>query len=181
MIKIGIIGPPGSGKTTLAAEIFVILKKENFHVEVVPELIKYKVYQGLNFKRHGFDTVNTWEQLELEEKVKKGQFDFLICEAPVCNGYFYASFYRKGEESLILRKIAEENINNYDIIIKVKHEEKSKYTQSGRKESFQKSLELSSYIYKEFESLKYNGLVIEYNRTNIKNILRNIKRLWRAL
>lgn len=179
MKKIAIIGSPGSGKTTLAAGLFYHLKMMAEHVEMVPELIKYKVYKNINFELEGFDILNTLEQKEFEEIFEsenaKNQIDFIICEAPLCNGYFYSSFYQKQLEFPILKKIAESKINTYDLMIFVERSPEAEYVSFGRKESFEQARKLEIHITEHLKELGYNKPIIRVNQaTPIKDILNMI-------
>lgn len=178
-MKIGIIGSPGSGKTTLATGLFFHLKKMGKTIELVPELIKYKVYQGQDFSRTGFDIANNLEQRSFEEIFTKTipPIDFIICEAPLCNGYFYASFYNKTDEATILKKIAKETINSYDLIITlpIVIVNKDDYQQHGRKEDFNESIRLNDFIFDEFKKLGYKNKIIKVDsRDDILKIIANI-------
>ena len=167
-MKIGIIGPPGAGKTTLAAGLFYHLKKMDKKIELVPELIKYKVYQQQDFTRTGFDIQNNLEQRAFEENFEKASppLDFIICEAPLCNGYFYASYYNKEDEAKILKKIAKDTINSYDLIIhlSISLNSEKDYQSHGRKENYQQSLELNNYIFDEFKKLSFKNSIISVER-----------------
>lgn len=180
-MKIGVIGSPGSGKTTLCSGLFYKLKTEGVNVEIVPELIKYKVYQGENFLEDGFDIKNTLEQKSFEnifDKAKKnGKIDVIICESPLCNGYFYSSFYNKKLEKKILKKIALESINNYDVILFVKSLTYSRYIEFGRKETKSQAKKLEEYIKKEIKNLNFKNKIYEVTQqTNIDEILSLIKK-----
>lgn len=179
MMKIAIIGSPGSGKTTLSAGLFYNLKCLGEHVEMVPELIKYKVYKDINFEVEGFDILNTLEQKEFEELFEtdsaKKQIDYVICEAPLCNGYFYSSFYDKQLEFPILKKIAESKINTYDIMLFVERIPENEYVTFGRKESFEQARILEEHIQNKLLELKYTHKIIRVNqKTPIKEILEKI-------
>lgn len=166
MKKIGIIGGPGVGKTTLSAGIFYQLKTAGYNVELAPELIKYKVYQGADFSKPGFDILNTLEQMKLEEAIEQSDkhghsLEFLICEAPLCNGYFYASFYNKINECQVLKQIAVEKIKTYDLLIFVRKMRHQKYVQIGRKESASEAEKLEEHIRQELKAINCSVLIIE--------------------
>lgn len=161
-MKIGIIGPPGSGKTTICFGLYYYLRCMGHKVEFVPELVKYKVYNGEDFNVDGFDIANNLEQRKFEEQFAKASLDFLICEAPSCNSYFYASFYEKEDEANILKKIAKKTINNYDVILKLHFSStKDTYEQFGRKENYEQSKSLNDHIFSEFGKLGFKNTIID--------------------
>lgn len=180
LFKIGICGSPGSGKTTLSSGLFYFLKVMGVHVELVPELIKYKVYKNINFELEGFDILNTVEQKEFEEVFEKAknQIDVIICEAPLCNGYFYSSFYNKSLEFPILKKIAESKINSYDVMLFVERVPETEYVTFGRKESFDQARQLENHINNKLQELNYNKPVIKVTqKTPIEEILKKIQEI----
>lgn len=174
-MKIAIIGPPGAGKTTFTWKLCHLLKVEQKHVELVPEMIKYKVHKGLDLSQTGFDIQNTLEQKEMEEGLNKANppLDYIVCEAPLCNGYFYSSFYQKAEAS-VLKKIALEQINEYDLIIKLPPSEKSSYVGLGRKEDYEKALALDKHILKEFKKLNYKNHFMTVSRDGAIEVIKKI-------
>jgi hypothetical protein len=178
-MKIAVIGAPGSGKTTLSAGLFYKLKVLGMHVELVPELIKYKVYRGDQFTDDGFDIQNTLEQKAFESTFDKakaqGVLQFVICEAPLCNGYFYSSFYGKHLETAVLKKIAIDSINDYDAILFVKRHDDSSYVNFGRKESLAQAIDLQTHIENKMKELEYkNRVLVAYQHTPLDEIISDL-------
>ena len=178
-MKVAVIGAPGSGKTTLSTGIFYNLKLLGKNVEIVPELIKYKVYKGESFSQDGFDVTNTIEQKNFEtifdHAQKQGQLSYVICEAPLCNGFFYSSFYKKKLEESILRKIAVDSINSYDVILFVEMLDEAQFVEFGRKENRERARALEIHIKDEFSRLGYkNKLQFVNQRTGMEEILKII-------
>lgn len=175
-MKIGIIGSPGAGKTTLTSGLFYFLKIRRINVEKVPELIKYKVYEGADFSAPGFDILNTLEQKKFEEifikENKRHKIDVIICEAPICNGYFYSSFYDKVLEHPILEKIAKDHINTYDVLLFLERKEKDEYVSFGRKESLSEAKKLEKHIKDKITDLGFkNKLILINQKTSINEVI----------
>ena len=177
-IKIGIIGSSGAGKTTLMKDLFVQFKKAGYPTEEVVELIKIKLFKGEDFSKKGFDITNTYEQSLYEEALSNNKdLKIVLCEAPLCNGYFYASFYNKLEEALVLKNIANESINSYDILLKLPLGDKASFENIGRKETYTKSLNIQDHIFKEISNLNYNGPILDIDpekKDDIQSIMKSI-------
>jgi len=176
MKKIALIGAPSSGKTTIMSGLFYHFKMLEKKVEIVPELIKYKVYEDIKFGEEGFDIQNSLEQAKLEKIISNAKgIDLVICESPLCNGYFYSSFYKKKYEAPLLKKIAQNYINGYDLIIFVEHLNDGKFESFGRKESQETSLKIENHIRKELKKLNFKNSMIYVNKkTNIYKIINQI-------
>ena len=111
---------------------------------------------------------------QFEEIFEKGPMDFVICESPLCNGFFYSSFYEKMEQA-VLEKIAHEKINSYEVVIQVHHPEDTDYQQFGRLETKEKSFLLEQHIYKVFENLNFKNKVLHYKiGDDIRSIIEDL-------
>ena len=167
-MKIAIVGPPGSGKTTFCWGLGFLLKKLGKKVELLPEMIKFEVYKGADFSKDGFDIRKTLAQRDIEEGVLKSKvhFDYVICEAPLCNGFFYSLYYKKEEETEFLKKIAKKYISTYDVILRMPIGKKEDYQSFGRNESFEETMLLDQLITSEINKLKYKGKIITIKDRN---------------
>lgn len=88
---VNIFGGPGTGKSTLAAELFVTMKKSNHNVEIVTEVAKDFVWEGKStaFIAQPYITIKQFYNLaRLKNKV-----DYVITDAPILLGCVYADKY----------------------------------------------------------------------------------------
>ena len=92
MIKIGLIGAPGCGKSTLAAFVFAMLKDLGIDGELVNEYIREYVNRHKRVPSITFQSVIYERQLEKEKIVPK-QLDFFITDSPHILSYIFASLY----------------------------------------------------------------------------------------
>jgi len=180
MKKIAFIGSAGVGKSTIAYGLFHHLKVKGFKTELVPELIKIKVYKKENFSRIGFDIQNTLEQEDLENAFNQhgNVLDYLICESPLVNGFFYSTYYRKYHEVGALKEIANKYVKSYDYIYFVTAGEMNKkdFDSIGRKGTFEETLGVESHIMQTLDDLGISKSHVKIiNRTvNISDIVRDI-------
>jgi hypothetical protein len=94
-------GGPGVGKSMLAAEVFAELKKTGHNAEIVQEVVKERVYEGL--KMGVWDSVWTFgKQLKRELRALEGGVDIIVSDSPLLLQCFYAPLHGcPSSESLI--------------------------------------------------------------------------------
>jgi nicotinamide riboside kinase len=122
-VKIAFIGAAGSGKTTLATEVYVQLKKAGKNAEMVHEWIRYDIQQ------HGamtsiWEQYRTWQhQKELEDAIP-AEVEYVIVDGSLLLQYFYAVLYANPAEPrqrLVLQDmykylLDDLYLNRYDMI-----------------------------------------------------------------
>lgn len=92
MIKIGLIGAPGCGKSTLAAYVFAMLKDRGIDGELVNEYIREHVNKHKRVPSITFQSVVYERQVE-KEKIVPPHLDFFITDSPHILSYIFASLY----------------------------------------------------------------------------------------
>jgi hypothetical protein len=89
---INIYAAPGSGKSTVAAEIFVQLKKaQGLSVELVTEVAKDFVWEGREKTLENQPYVDMKQYRNL--KRLQGKVDFVVTDSPILKGIIYAARY----------------------------------------------------------------------------------------
>lgn len=97
MIKIGLLGAPGCGKSTLAAYVFAMLKDEGIDGELVTEYIREHINRHKKVPSITFQSVVYERQVE-KEKILPKDMDFFVTDSPHILSYVYASIYVNYED-----------------------------------------------------------------------------------
>lgn len=132
-LVVNLFGGPGVGKSTLAAEVFVALKKAGLQVELIQEYIKAWAWDG--------KAVGTFDQLYILAKQLKletrlyGKVDIVITDSPLLFSPIYEKFFSGGTSmseaaALSVLRAAEENgvmHLNYILPRNVPYDERGRY------------------------------------------------------
>ena len=109
---INLYGGPGTGKSTVAAELFVLCKKAGYNVELIPEYAKSMVYE----KR--FNILDD-DQLYILAKQHRSIYrlldqpmDYVVVDSPIVNSAAYNQHKNLNQD--ILNLLVRELNNKYD-------------------------------------------------------------------
>jgi len=114
--KIAFIGTHGTGKTTLAHELVVKLKKKGKHVEFLPEIVRecpFPVNEKATKKAQLWILfTQIIREFEKEEKA-----DFLVCDRSILDPYVY--YVRKFGRLKFIEHLVKKHLKTYNLLIKV--------------------------------------------------------------
>ena len=174
-VIINILGGPGVGKTTIANELFVNLKKMGKDVEVVSEFAKELVWEKRN---EAFDD-RLYMHGEQNHRLMmmNGELDYIITDSPLILTAIYNDYYLKDkfpkEYNDMINNVTIQTFklyNNKTYLIKRNVE----YENNGRRESEKQANDIDEKI---ISYLKENNIeYITLDRENaIETILKEIE------
>ena len=145
MIRIGLMGGPGSGKSTQCAHFFSKLKEQSIPIEQVQEWVREAINKGK------LPPDNPWVQFWIyrEQKDKEDyiptEIKFMVTDSPTILSYVYALLYAKRPtDNFLIIKMYEYfllDLNRYDYIFICKREKE--YMKDGtRKQNKEEAVEL---------------------------------------
>jgi len=164
---INFIGAPGVGKSTTAAELFCIMKKMNYSVEIVQEFAKELVYSDSStLKDQIYVTASQHHRIfKLKDKV-----DYIITDSPIILGAAYTT------DPVHRSFIKHMFFLNTNITFFIKHSDKIRYEQNSRQqnkiESLKKEKEIKDLL--DFYDIKYNEIDTQKFGFNIFDTVKNL-------
>lgn len=147
-VVVNIFSGPGCGKSTLAAEIFVDLKKQGFSAELVTEYVKKWAWQGHPVKGWE-DSLYIFAKQLRAESILYGRVDFIVTDSPLGLCAAYERFYRP--DQLLIREAflrvreqqaSEGVVENLDFHLMRQH----KYVPEGRYETEEQARDVDRVI-----------------------------------
>lgn len=138
-IVINLMGAPGTGKSTIASELFSKMKWLGYDVELVSEYAKELVWEERNetFKNELYLFAKQHHRMfRLNSKVK-----YIITDRPLILSIFYNKKY--GDNSEIFKNLVLQEINKFKNINIFLNRTKP-YVQKGRNQTEEESKEFAS-------------------------------------
>ena len=169
-IVINIAGGPGTGKTTVAAELFSKLKEKGYEVENVSEFAKELVWEG---RSEAFDD-RLYMHGEQNHRLMQmnGKLDYIITDSPlfltaVYNNYYLKDKFPKSYNQMI-DNVTLETFKLYNNKVYLL-ERNTNYKIIGRRENKNTAKQIDEALIKYLDKNK-----IKYKKLSLDSALENI-------
>ena len=172
-VIINILGGPGVGKTTIASDLFVQLKRKGLDVEIVSEFAKELVWEKRN---EAFDD-RLYMHAEQNHRLKmmNGNLDYIITDSPLILTSIYNHFYldKKHPKKYndMIDEVTKQTFASYNNKVFLIKREKG-YDTNGRRESEKEAKAIDSRINKYLKDNKIKYIEISDRNNAVNEIIR---------
>lgn len=100
---VNLYGGPGTGKSTIAAKAFALLKEGGVNAELVTEYVKQWAWEGrqpVNYDQFYFFGKQTRREYSLFGKV-----DVIVTDSPIAINAYYAQVYGSPQQAALFRQM----------------------------------------------------------------------------
>lgn len=153
---INFFGGPGVGKSTLAASLFVEMKRAGLSVELVTEVAKDFVWE------ERFETLKN--QLYIVSKQYrnllrvKGKVDYVLTDAPIINGCIYNELYSCGMPESYNTLIQDLHNQTLSPSINICLGREFEYDSAGRYQTLEQAVQVDQLVVKWLERIDANPI-----------------------
>jgi len=115
-MKVAFIGTHGTGKTTLAHELVVKLKKQGIHTEFLEEIARtcpFPINEEVSEKAQEWIILNQYiREIELDNK-----YEVLVCDRSILDSYvYYCNLFKRKKW---VEDFVKEKATDYKLLVKV--------------------------------------------------------------
>jgi len=170
MKVINLFGGPGVGKSTVAADLFALMKREGASVELVNEYAKEITWEGhLSYLDDEFYVLAHQNRRLVR---LKGKVEYVITDSPILLGLAYVppDYYPQ-----YFNKFIHEVWNSYDNINIVLQRESKKYIETGRNQKYDEALIKDRMMVSLLEGNKDKYISVYVDRTTKYEIVEYVK------
>lgn len=174
-IVINILGGPGVGKTTIANELFIRLKKLGKDVEAVSEFAKELVWEK---RSEAFDD-RLYMHAEQNHRLMmmNNNLDYIITDSPLILTSIYNNYYLKNKFSKKYNAMIDEmSIQTWNLYNNITFyiERKTDYNNVGRRESQKQAIDIDTKIKKYLKDHNIEYIKIKDRDNAVDEILNKI-------
>lgn len=163
---------PGIGKSTYAAELFSVMKKLGYNVELVTEYAKDCVYE------QQFNILNNDQLLVIANQNRRIQrieesnenIDYVITDSPLLLSKIFATKNNVKHNFLSFQDFCIDLFASYDNINLVLNRNNITYDPNGRVENYTEALDLDKQILHELNYWKFDYQIITDRTLNEEKI-----------
>lgn len=174
---INLYGGPGTGKSTSAAYLYYLLKKNGTNVELVREYVKDWAWEGRKIST--YDQIYFLGKQVRRESMLYGKVDWIVTDSPVMMNLYYAQRYcslslAEGVRSATLsfyRQAAEDGNKHLHIML---HRNKP-YLSEGRYQTEEEAREIDTGVKRLLDDLKFPIIESEPDEEKLLSVLNKIK------
>jgi nicotinamide riboside kinase len=166
-LVVNLFGGPGTGKSTLCANIFANLKMSGIDVEMAPEYVKEVVWEE-SFKKIENQIYIFGKQHNRMYRLMN-KVEVIITDSPLLNSIVYYTGDNPHFEQLVLNEYRKMNNLSYYL------ERSFDYVQNGRMQSLENAKEIDD-IYKKVlnkNEIPYKSINSPYNIDDIVDEIKN--------
>ena len=170
MLTVNLFGGPGIGKSSIAAGLFSILKRNNINVELVTEYAKDLVYEERKSILQDQLYILAKQNRRLSRLVNQN-IEIAIVDSPLLLGTIYYKINGGTSENFI--KVVEETFNSYENLnFYLKRNTESEFNTVGRvQKSLDDAINIDKQILDYLKQLKLEYVPINVNIDSTVEIL----------
>jgi len=174
---INLYGGPGAGKSTSAAYLYYLLKKQGANVELVREYVKDWAWEKRKITT--FDQIYFLGKQTRRESMLYGKVNWIVTDSPVMMNLYYAQRYcppsltegiRAGTLSFY-RQAAEDGHNHIHVML----ERTKPYASEGRYQTEEEAKEIDGGVKRLLDDLKFSYTMSTPDEVDLVKVLDSIK------